>query len=289
MTINMLDVKPIPGMRFGTVTTRVVPAESVYLAVPTSAIMSAKTAATTPKISTLLEDLDRRFGRGGELERMILFLMHERFRGRRSPFAPYLNTLPLYADMKFINPTLFTTRDVDLLAGTGVYSTITKSQRERDTRYNSLKRFVFDEYGSKHPWMKDHDLFLWAHTILDSRSIWFGGGRNLVPWLDMINCGGATPRSPSEPATPALRPHRTVLDESGKFAITKAARRFVAGEELLEVKGEIHRCSRPLHAHSLPLRQNYGQANYVYYAYHGCVESLPADPTRNSWRHSRAF
>ena len=30
--------------------------------------------------------------------------------------------------------------------------------------------------------------FVWAQTILDSRSIWWDGARHLVPMLDFINC-----------------------------------------------------------------------------------------------------
>ena len=53
--------------------------------------------------------------------------------------------------------------------------------------------------------------YQWASATLDSRSIWWSGGRHLVPLLDLINCedGGR-------------RVHSTVLDEvKSKLLIIK--------------------------------------------------------------------
>ena len=81
--------------------------------------------------------------------------------------------------------------------------------------------------------------FLWAHAIIDSRSIWWDGQRHLVPMLDLINAAeGPTKR----------RVHSTVADDSGRYAVTKADRDYGAGDQLFE---------------------NYGQPNHIYLTYHG--------------------
>ena len=50
--------------------------------------------------------------------------------------------------------------------------------------------------------------YMWAHAIMDSRSIWWGGGRHLTPMLDMINCMEG-------PGKYASRVHSTKLDAAG--------------------------------------------------------------------------
>jgi histone-lysine N-methyltransferase SETD3 len=82
-------------------------------------------------------------------------------------------------------------------------------------------------------WTKDN--FFWASTVLDSRSIWWAGKRNLVPLLDLINCQDGPPGSTV---------HSTDLDETGKNALTKAPWSFKAEEQVFE---------------------NYGQPNHVYF------------------------
>lgn len=87
----------------------------------------------------------------------------------------------------------------------------------------------------------DPDFCRWAHAILDSRRIWWGGEGNLVPMLDLINCAeGPDPK----------RVHSTWLDPSGQHAVTKAAWGFREGEQLFEP---------------------YGQPNHIYLAYHGFI------------------
>ena len=83
--------------------------------------------------------------------------------------------------------------------------------------------------------------FFWAMTILDSRSIWWGGKRNLVPLLDLINCQDGPEGSTV---------HKTELDGDGVNAVTLAPWNFGEGEQVFE---------------------NYGQPNHVYFMYHGFV------------------
>merc|ERR1712146_711638 len=78
-----------------------------------------------------------------------------------------------------------------------------------------------------------------AHSILDSRAIWWHGQRHLVPLLDMVNHIEGPEGS---------RLHETV-DEDG-YATTRAAWRFDRGEQLFE---------------------DYGQPNSIYFRFHGFV------------------
>ena len=83
--------------------------------------------------------------------------------------------------------------------------------------------------------------YLWAATILDSRSIWWDGIRHLVPLLDLINCKELTDKN-------AI--HKTELDDSMANAITRSPDDFQENEQVFE---------------------NYGQPNHIYFMYHGFV------------------
>ena len=85
--------------------------------------------------------------------------------------------------------------------------------------------------------MPEWDEYRWASGVLNSRRIWWSGRGHLVPLLDFVNC-----RSDG-----LTRVHRTVADESGA-AVTRAAKAFVAGEEVVE---------------------DYGQPNHIYFLHHG--------------------
>jgi hypothetical protein len=112
--------------------------------------------------------------------------------------------------------------------------------------------------------------YRWAHATLDSRSIWWGGERHLVPLLDLINCAeGPDPTrvhsttldlkvDPSVPPSLLLPSpsecacQRRVLWRGsmlqGDNAVTYAPWAFKKGEQVFE---------------------NYGQPNYIYFQYHG--------------------
>ena len=83
------------------------------------------------------------------------------------------------------------------------------------------------------------DNYMWASTVLDSRSIWWSGKRHLVPLLDLINC---------QEGPPGSTVHATKLDTTGDNAVTLAPWDFPEGEQVYE---------------------NYGQPNYIYFLYHG--------------------
>jgi len=90
------------------------------------------------------------------------------------------------------------------------------------------------------------DNYLWTHSIIDSRSIWWDGKRHLVPLLDLVNCSEQQNQNGSTNAA-----HKTVLD-STDHAVTETTSSFRRGEQVYE---------------------NYAQPNYVYFLYHGFILS----------------
>jgi len=87
------------------------------------------------------------------------------------------------------------------------------------------------------------DNYLWAYAMVDSRSIWWNGKRHLVPLLDLVNCAELKNARGNYTS-----PHQTSLSVDN--AITKATKSFKKGDQVFE---------------------NYGQANHVYFTYHGFV------------------
>jgi hypothetical protein len=85
----------------------------------------------------------------------------------------------------------------------------------------------------------DEKAYTWASYILDSRSIWWNGGRHLTPLLDFINCRQG-------PAGHNI--HSTQHNSRTDTADTNAPWSFRKGEQVFE---------------------NYGQPNHIYLRYHG--------------------
>lgn len=237
--VSLIEAQAVPGMRIGTIAMADISAEELYLSVPTDLIMSAESAALCPHLSVALADIREEYPRGDAFHELLFHLMYERFVLKdKSFYWPYLQTLPTSEEMGF--PVFYPPKLVKELKGSLVETDVVQLQGEVDRKYDGIKRAIFDKW----PQHFDESVFTrdnyrWAHAVLDSRSIWWGGARHLVPMLDLINC--------KEGPDPT-RVHSTQLDDSGKFANTLAPWAFKAGEQVFE---------------------NYGQPNYTYFMYHG--------------------
>ncbi|CAN0022489.1 unnamed protein product, partial [Heterosigma akashiwo] len=235
---NRLKVVPVPGMRLGTVATAPIAKGDLYLSVPVEAVLDYRYAKEDAFLGPLLSELGHLTGWRHDFD-LVLLLLHEKFaRGPASRWAPYLDTLPSLADLEAAPPPLFYDQArLDLLHGSDVQLEVMNYQDQvKEWHRKFAAALGAAGFGAG---AAGFELFRWAQHILDTRSIWWGGERHLVPLLDMINC-----REGPDPE--AI--HRTDLDTSGRFADTLAPWDFEEGEEVFE---------------------NYGQPNHIYFVYHG--------------------
>jgi len=146
------------------------------------------------------------------------------------------------------SPLFFSEEEMNELRGSSVFDSV-NSHRERVKRkFKGVDGHVLNRFREAFPAdVYTLENYMWAHAIMDSRSIWWGGGRHLTPMLDMINCM----EGPSNPE----RVHSTRLDAKGTSAVTLAPWAVPKGEQVWE---------------------NYGQPNHIYFEFHGF--SLPSHP-----------
>jgi len=251
-----IAAKEIPEFRMGTITTKSIEKGEIYLGISTThgGIMDSEVAQNGPNkdVSGLIARIVAQYPKRDDFHELLFFLLHERFvRKEQSFYWPYLSLLPTYEDMEnnaFV-PLLWGEEDVKTRLGpSDVAGLIGDYHIKTRNRYNSLVKMpLIKEFFPDVPGADERNVgifsfrnYQWATVILDSRAIWWAGKRHLVPMLDFVNC--------QEHSIDKSLLHSTVLDPSGKYAITKAAREFQAGEQLFE---------------------NYGQPNHIYFTYHG--------------------
>jgi len=112
---------------------------------------------------------------------------------------------------------------------------------DRKTQFSKMSKVVQNE-GLLEPVRAEWgwDLFLWASTVLDSRTIWIEGRkRSFLPMLDMVN-------NQNHPS----KVHRTSFDARRENTVTHAIWGTSKGEQLFE---------------------NYGSTNYHNLLYHGFI------------------
>ena len=242
--VNKLRAETIPGMRVGTVATGDIAPEEVYLSVPLHSIMDLRTSRRS-SMGPVFRMIDQKTGgRSDPFHELLLFLVSERFGAdaAQSEWKPYLDLLPTPAEMD--HPAFYTPGEVAFLRGSDVHDELIEYRKSIARKYGGVRGFLMDDAtgplaGQMDPAVFSMAHYKWAHVILDSRSIWWGGTRHLVPLLDLINCNqGPNPR----------RVHKTDLDGARKHALTKAPWRFAKGAQVFE---------------------NYGQPNHIYFQFHG--------------------
>ncbi len=211
----------MPIYRIGTIASEEITENEIYLGVPDDIILSGDSAYydTTSEVSELLHALSTRYqGRRDDFHELLISLIYETFINyKSSKYYPYLHLLPRLSEL-----------DVPILWDPNVYkkrlSTSHILPMIANYQYSVDKKFeFFDQIPEIHQYFTEKwnfpltkDVYRWANAILDSRSIWWGSKRHLVPMLDFINCR-ENPRDPS-------RVHSTVLDDSQKYAITKSGK-----------------------------------------------------------------
>jgi hypothetical protein len=236
--ISLLQAVEFDGYRIGAVATLDIQAEEIYLQVPSSIILDSKKAKSSP-VSELLDKLTRKFSRSDEYHELLFLLMHQRYvDGSRSDFWPYLSLLPTSKDLIDL-PVYWSADDVaQRIYPSFLYNSILH-YRDRLVRMFEFVNSLEEVKDFFPPEVLTFDNYLWAASMLDSRSIWWDGKRHLVPMLDFVNC--------KELASNTSRLHQTKLVD-GKLAETKAGALFKKGEQVFE---------------------NYGQPNYIYFQFHG--------------------
>merc|ERR1740139_493104 len=133
---------------------------------------------------------------------------------------------------------------LDYLAGSDLRKILHDYRNKAKTEFANFS-LNYDILLAVGPENMTEDNFLWAYSIVNTRSIWWDGIRHIVPLLDFVNSF----EFHHEGSTNTV--HKTELDPENKnYAITKATSSFSKGHQLFE---------------------NYGQPNYIYFMFHGFV------------------
>ncbi|KAL4172418.1 hypothetical protein KRP22_007582 [Phytophthora ramorum] len=247
--INHLELRYVSeAVGYGTFAAKPLTRGDAYLSVPVQAVMNAHSALQSPWVRRTTHGLEKeRANVSREETLLLLHLVEETFGPNHvhSHWKPYLDMLPVLDDQASAlgSPLFYEEGGEQLksLEGTDLLLLVTNYRQRVAQAYvllsDSLKASASDETST---WLTQRR-FLWANAMLDSRSIWWGSQRHLVPLLDMVNC---------QELHSEHKPHHTNLDSSGRHAVTKASWEFEAGQEVVE---------------------NYAQPNYIYLLYHGFV------------------
>lgn len=249
-----IEAKIIPGFRIGTVATEDISEEDIYLSVPKKMILDVNyvnDGRADPVLRKLFSDLEAKFGRRDDFHELLFTLLYEGFvKGSESFFWPYLRTIPSLDDLDV--PLVWSEDRIRKRVGP---SHLEKGQLEHRTQVLSFFRSIsqIDLIRDFFPeGVFTEANYVWATAILDSRSIWWGGQRHIVPMLDFVNCNERL-----NDDSPLGRIHATTWGpipgekpKSQSFALTKSAWNLKKGQQLFE---------------------NYGQPNHIYYTYHGFV------------------
>ncbi|CAM9471997.1 unnamed protein product, partial [Ectocarpus sp. 12 AP-2014] len=257
------------GMRLGLVATEAIPQGQPYLSVPGSIILDASKARTDPKLGPPFARLEASLGPlslwDQDTDSLRVLLIAETFvRADLSPWAPYLRLLPTPSEMEAHHPLFFDNATIASFEGSDVQAPL------RERRDSEVARFTtnFATEGSVGRELQDVlgvgwitlERYLWAAAIVDSRCIWWGGRKHLVPLLDLVN---------NARDTPLAFIHETLQDSDGS-AVTAAARNFDKGDQVLEDYGHPNHVLIFVHGFSL------GRENR-----HDCVRIDAQGPPRH--------
>ena len=128
------------------------------------------------------------------------------------------------------------------LRGSSVLSLVSDYRNKIQDSFLKIRARVFDIFPNVFsPEVFTYERYKWAYVILDSHSIFWDGQAHLVPLLDLINC---------RPRRHGGKSYDTEMDATGEHAIAITSEPFGADDQLFE---------------------DYEQANYAYFLYHGFV------------------
>jgi hypothetical protein len=245
--VNAVEAAVIPGFRIGTLASRDISAEEIYLGVPPEIVMDADKAYSDTKggVGTMVQSLQRKYRNRDSFHELLFYLLSEKFlKGSSSAFAPYLKLLPTPQQLDI--PLLWSDDVIAerLAPSTHLIHSALAYKRKVRKMFDFVAEieditdfFADDDSNDESVWNWEN--YVWANAILDSRSIWWGGQRHLVPMLDFVNC--------KEGVTNPQRVHATTVNNND-VAITKSPWAFGNGEQVFE---------------------NYGQPNHIYFLHHG--------------------
>ena len=247
------------GMRIGAITTKSLNKGDTYFSFKDGYDISAVTAIEDTSNSAALKDLLDVFNSNEDTFHVLLFyLMAQMFvLKERSKWWSYLKLLPTPTELKLSSPLWFDDKTLDFLSGSDLRPEILSYQTQVSNKFNYMMSQPTVVRALGPVFMREN--YIWAHSIIDTRAIWYDGLRHLVPMLDLINCSSVsnffTFEYKSDKLTvylhfPIKKPstiHRTERGTGGHIE-TKAAIDFGEGDQILE---------------------NYGQPNYIYMLYHG--------------------
>ena len=248
LPVNKIRAQAVEGLRIGAVATHDLESEEAYISLPSDAVINSDTAIadaeiSSPTLANLLKKYNSQSSDGFDL--LLVYILHERYvRMDQSKWWPYFRLLPTIEDLRSSHPLFFEEDEMNrYLGGSDVRKFILRNQRRANERQSALISDLDVHTVLGTDIILDRSIFYWANAILDSRSIWFEGRRNLCPLLDLVN------------ADPIGRAHETKMDKS--FAVTRASRPVNRGEQIFE---------------------NYEQPNYILFAFHGfMLENNPND------------
>ena len=264
------------GGRVGTVATKALSQGEIYIEVPESSCLGVETARR--ELGDAAKGLDDFQALLFLLIKHALALASDRVgdlaRAPKGHFGPYLALLPgidsvlrtaigklsttnTEADVQ-LPPPLFWASTVDeavvmaadRLVGSALdeavpaYVASTRRSYEAAIRHIDRTALATIVGDSQVEVSLSWPVFRWAAQTLDSRAIWWGGQRHLVPMLDLVNAADSSETPPGGAI------HRTVQTtrHGEPMAATPAAWKFDSGKQVLE---------------------DYGQPNHVLFLYHG--------------------
>jgi len=215
------------GMGVGTKANRDIKKGDVYISVPDVATMSSKTASSKNQKTSEIIQMGK--DRNDDFHTLAFFLLHERFNEQQNSYWwPYLNLLPTLNDYKANNPLFFSEEKLSFLSGSDIKNQITENANRYIRQFNAISSDATVTGALGSAWTRDN--YLWAATILDSRSIWWDGIRHLVPLLDLINC---------QELTDVNAIHKTELDAANDNALTWSPDNFKSGGQVFENYGQV--------------------------------------------------
>uniref|UniRef100_A0A7S2L968 SET domain-containing protein n=1 Tax=Leptocylindrus danicus TaxID=163516 RepID=A0A7S2L968_9STRA len=226
------------GLRVGAVATKDLNIGEIYHSVPNESVICSNTIMSNIQNDELKMFLQSVLSSGDEFHVLLLYILYERFLMKeKSNWWPYLQILPEIREFQSNSPLWFDEDRLDLLAGSDARNEIVNYQRHVSRKFSQMiqSNEVLRVFGA----VFTKDNYYWAHSIIDSRAIWWDNTRHLVPLLDLVNCS-------KEPTII----HRTDVGSDGKSAETRATLTYKKGDQIYE---------------------NYGQPNYIYFMYHGFI------------------
>ncbi|KAF4046928.1 Rubisco LSMT substrate-binding [Phytophthora infestans] len=242
--VNSLELRYVSeAVGYGTFAVKRLAIGDVYLKVPVQVVMNVWSAVKSRWVSQTMQELQKqRVSVDREEMLLLLHLLEEKFgpNHRHSFWKPYLEMLPDLED-SLNSPLFYEEVELKTLEGTDLLTLVVNYRKRVARSYVTIASYLKQSgHDETLQWLTERR-FRWANAVLDSRSIWWSGQRHLVPLLDMVNC---------QELNVNHKPHHTILDSSGRHAVTKSSWEFQAGQEVVE---------------------NYAQTNYIYLLYHGFV------------------